>query len=83
MVTAALDPRLTRATWTCRTCRTEVEAVSPDGWYQIRRRGDHTVGSDDIRSGYFCTASCLLVSVLGSYGLTPQQVTAWLATSSD
>jgi hypothetical protein len=67
--------------YTCAACqrsgREGPRGGTPLGWHKLRYEGPLD-GDQWIPQGYACSQDCLTVIVLRPYGLTRQQVLAWL-----
>jgi hypothetical protein len=68
--------------YTCRACnRTGLETANGDtpvGWYHLKISGHFD--EHDVRPGYYCSAECLAVATLRTYGFTDRQVREWLSS---
>jgi hypothetical protein len=71
----------------CRTCGIEAASVDPAygkaiDWYRVTMGGDRRITNADVRLGSYCSTDCLLIEVMRTYGLTPNQVRDWLVGTS-
>jgi hypothetical protein len=72
----------TRADFRCVACgklaERDQDGERPGGWYRVHLSGPFN-DETDVHPGNYCSKECLLVVVLGRFGLTRAQVTEWLA----
>jgi hypothetical protein len=69
--------------WTCRVCGRIADHDGPDrppGWLLLRLCGDVRASySGTPTLGLLCNNECLLVAAMRPFGLSENQVRAWLA----